>query len=107
MFEVSAQARVRRGARWLDRHRPGWAGQVDRAQLDMNSARNCIWGQLAGDYYLLPFSLVVLNRQVRFGFYADADFGYRWDGEELTAAWRNEIQRRRSTPKQEESHEHR
>lgn len=95
MFDIAPQARAARGARWLDRREPGWAGRVDPDRLDILSARNCVWGQLYGNYRSLSASLLFFGRQRRFGFYPDRDLGFDWDARDLTEAWRNEIRYRR------------
>ena len=44
------QERATRGAEFLDERRPGWVAKIDRKRLDMLSSRDCILGQLYGDY---------------------------------------------------------
>jgi hypothetical protein len=94
VFEISAEERAERGARWLDRHYPTWVTKVDPDRLDIGSSIDCIWGQLVGNYYDRPW-LRLFRREVRLGFCADRDLGRRWDAAELTKAWRNEIAARR------------
>lgn len=43
-------ARVAKGAEFLDRQRPGWASRVATDRLVMSSCRECILGQLYGEY---------------------------------------------------------
>jgi hypothetical protein len=42
--------RVRKRAALLDRVRPGWAGEIARDRLAMESCSRCILGQLWGDF---------------------------------------------------------
>jgi hypothetical protein len=46
MTPKAASQRAARGARYLDKHRPGWAGEIDKRNLDMQSAMSCIMGQI-------------------------------------------------------------
>jgi hypothetical protein len=39
-------ASVKRGAKLLDKERPGWYDQIDEGRLDMQDACKCIYGQL-------------------------------------------------------------
>jgi hypothetical protein len=43
-------ARVNRGARLLDRFRPGWAEAIALDKLGMHTCDRCILGQLYGDF---------------------------------------------------------
>lgn len=42
--------RVKAGAELLDKHRPGWADQIDTPALQIESADRCVLGQVFGDY---------------------------------------------------------
>lgn len=48
LFDV--RARVGRGAELLDQRRPGWAGAIDAERIDMAHTRDCILGQVFGNY---------------------------------------------------------
>jgi hypothetical protein len=103
---------------FLDEHEPGWVDEIDVAQLDLNSCDVCVLGQLFGQYgkavTTLGFSL---DDETRLGFNVTYDMLARAaDGDEspkdvafaeLTAAWREEIARRRlarvAAPQQEEA----
>lgn len=53
-FVRSPQKRVSLGAKWLDENQPGWAMRVDPASLDLRSRKECLLGQVYGDYYESP-----------------------------------------------------
>lgn len=42
-----AKDRVARGARWLDKHVPGWYRHIHLPQFDIADGAQCVWGQLA------------------------------------------------------------
>lgn len=42
-----AQAAARRGAKWMDKHCPGWTLLIDLHKLDLQSPQVCILGQTA------------------------------------------------------------
>lgn len=46
--EATLNERVLDGALWLDNYRPGWAAEIDTDELRMQSACNCVLGQLDG-----------------------------------------------------------
>jgi len=51
MQERPYEAEVERGIALLDEHAPAdWIGNVDIERLDMGSGRNCILGQVFGNY---------------------------------------------------------
>lgn len=43
--------RVRRGIAFLDRVHPGWRNKINPKRLDIASSRDCVLGQLYGDYF--------------------------------------------------------
>lgn len=43
------EARVRRGAKWLDKNEPGWADKIDPDKLDMTTGQHCVLGQVFFD----------------------------------------------------------
>ena len=49
--EESLDERVLRGALHLDEHFPGWAHKIDLKKFRIESAENCVIGQLHGDYW--------------------------------------------------------
>jgi hypothetical protein len=86
--------RVAAGAAFLDEREPGWADRIDLDQLDLSSDCRCVLGQLHGDY---GTGLDVLD--VEFGTGASRGLGFNCAGgefDELTAAWRELISRRRA-----------
>lgn len=48
----SLDARVTRGAHWLDLHTPDWSDEIDVDTLRMGSPRQCILGQVYGNYFV-------------------------------------------------------
>lgn len=52
-YDMTIEARVQRGAAWLDMHEPDWLHSVDLDVLDMGDGRYCILGQIYGGE--LPF----------------------------------------------------
>ncbi len=101
--------RARRGAKLLDRKRPGWHKEVKPESLRMQSCYSCVLGQLYGFYFagLEP----VLGRiktyekrtrqEHRHGFILTSDDQsyktYNEEYEALAEAWKAEILRRRET----------
>lgn len=47
---TTALSEVQTMAEVLDRVRPGWANEVNTKTLDLENARNCVLGQVYGDY---------------------------------------------------------
>lgn len=80
-----------RGASLLDGQRPGWHRAIDIAQLNIAHAGHCICGQLYGGYIEGLTALGVGSGPREYGFNAHGQEAY----DELTAAWRDEIARRR------------
>lgn len=50
MADATITARVRRGAEWLDRHRPGWPLKIDLIVLNLGDPECCVIGQIDGGY---------------------------------------------------------
>ncbi len=48
--EAGAQARVRRGAAYLDDADPGWHQRIDPSVLELSAGESCILGQLHGTF---------------------------------------------------------
>lgn len=42
--------RASRGAKLLDEKRPGWAGEIDLGELEMDNAAQCVLGQVYNSY---------------------------------------------------------
>lgn len=47
---TTVATRVRKGAKFLDKVRPGWALKIKVPTLDLENGDRCILGQLYGDY---------------------------------------------------------
>ena len=45
-----AQRAIRKGIKFLDSEIPKWRRLIDRDDLDLSDPRNCIMGQIFGDY---------------------------------------------------------
>jgi hypothetical protein len=91
--EVKVREEVRRGAELLDERRPGWDQEINLANLKISSCRNCVLGQLYGDYHL---GLDMISSDA--GEFVDAeDYGFDGvlDWEELNEEWRDLIASRR------------
>lgn len=90
---------VRRGAKMLDRLRPGWEHEIVVERLNMNDAYDCILGQLYG-YYWEGLANIGLNKGAYHGF--DLHWGrcservYSKRNSQLTALWIAEINQRRN-----------
>lgn len=69
---TTTEARVGEGAKWLDRHKPGWLGQINLNRLDLATCGECVLGQTFGDYVRIAFAT-----GPHLGTYTD-DFG--WSG---------------------------
>lgn len=86
----SVEARVARGAAWLDKNRPGWEGKFDPSRFDIRNAEFCICGFVFGDYLNLWTDLVIAMGTSKartfmeaHGFISDDDA----DLDALDAAW--------------------
>jgi hypothetical protein len=81
-------ANVQRGAAFLDEHVPGWRAHVDPYTLDLSYCRQCVLGQVFGDYNDGVALLGLTHEDAqRLGF-------YRWGRQtfdRLTEAWRRVI----------------
>lgn len=108
MTQRLCDARVARGARFLDGNRPGWIHEVNVKTLNMKRGETCVLGQLYGGFptgfrYLqaqgaLSENEKTLARQLvshgfTLEFHATAE-----DWEELRAAWERQTLRRLSAP---------
>lgn len=105
--------RVAKGAKLLDRVRPGWADKIAQHRIDMNLCSMCILGQLWGSFYMALKKLwkeegdeTELQREAQsYGFMLlyDSDIARETDDSDMEAvflpladAWRTEINRRLS-----------
>src|SRR5437870_946870 len=110
MIVRDAEVATRAGAALLDECRPGWFREVDLDRLNIDSPGDCPLGQLYGEEGqtgLAPYwaGLRAVGVQfgsedaVRLGFAIAKGFRGLEERQqryaELTAAWRNEILRRR------------
>jgi len=100
--------RVRRGAAYLDDVDPGWHRHVDPALLELGNGRQCILGQLHGEFRLgLGRShLITMSSAPRasfspvsYGFACVEDVPEAWqdrDYELLTEAWWHAVRTRQA-----------
>lgn len=113
MFET-IQETVARGAAWLDGVEPGWWDRVNLDTLHMESCKNCVLGQLGGDFRhelakLRPefvnqqyYHACLLTRAGRkfvdaHGFDVTDTTSYTYWTPEADKAWREEILKRRGS----------
>ena len=93
------QEQVEEGAAWLDEYDPGWDERINLAELELNDCKQCVVGQLFGDYYeFLTLTYMGKAQEVDRGFFADGDHDELEQEEpwaRLTEAWRDEIASRR------------
>lgn len=86
-----------RGAAYFDEHEPGWFERIDAANLELSDPCGCIVGQLYGNFHSDVGRVGSLRDAHEFGLIledeSDEDAPSKW--ETLTAAWRDEIARRR------------
>lgn len=45
------EARVERGAEWLDKRTPGWEDRIFLEEFNMDSAFHCVLGQVYGNFF--------------------------------------------------------
>lgn len=85
---------VRRGAKWLDKHKPGWVASLDGASLNLAYPCSCVLGQLdEDDYYKACYDAGLSRSQAQaLGF--SAPDGVKWGT--LTAEWKRVIRARES-----------
>ena len=90
---------VERGASLLDEKRPGWENEIDVDRLDMNNFKNCVLGQVYGEYDagLVQLGIRILSTEaIRSGFDAvtrescpETTFSGRYNA--LTEDWKQQI----------------
>lgn len=104
--EEKVRKRVRRGAEYLDRVDPGWAGRIDAETLELEDGRQCVLGQLHGEFQLGLGRSDVLTLSsapraslspVTYGFKCVEGVSEEWqarDYELLTQMWTEAVRRR-------------
>lgn len=100
MMKSIVVRRVARGAELMDRTYPGWFDAIDLRTLNIASGRNCVLGQIHGDYVRGCRHLGIEEdalASVGYGFIAgvSAAFVPLFQTTRLTRAWRREVERRR------------
>lgn len=98
---VDQAAKVAKGAKFLDKKVPDWAGKIKKGKLKMDSNELCVLGQLnktddyVGDALDLAVRLKLSDKQLwDYGFEADED------PKALAACWKAEIDKRTETVKE-------
>lgn len=92
---MTIKERVKRGAKWLDKHQSGWYNRIDLDELDLADDQVCIVGQLTqhNEGYGIVRDFIGHDWTADRGFtahYGDAcGTFYR-----LTKRWRKEIRKR-------------
>ncbi len=91
---TAIEKKVAKGAAFLDKKVPDWAGTIKVKKIVMESNDDCILGQLgkaakAGDAYAYARSLGLKETQL-------VSYGFEYDGDEdgQVAAWKAEIEKR-------------
>ena len=88
---------VKKGARFMDKYRPGWARRVKITKLDMASSCNCILGQEFGGFGAALWGTnripELMGQTDELGFSAEKIDDYSL----LTDAWKDEIRARRGS----------
>jgi hypothetical protein len=88
--------KVRAGATVLDRTSPGWFRVVSLGRLDIKSLKNCVLGQVYGDY--MDGLMVVFGRMHQ---QEATDHGFDALGSEaariVEGTWKDEIMKRRAS----------
>ena len=110
---------VRRGAALLDRERPGWENEINLLNLDLQSPRFCVLGQLYEEFADQGFAEYGFDYAAReipelvdddgpqmFGFDIGVSFGTVHDYELLDEAWEVFITARRAQNKAYETYRH-
>lgn len=93
-----AEARATVGAMFLDQVVPGWADIVSPDTLALDTACDCVLGQLYGTYHdgLRTLALDGEDEAARLGFTADGRGPTRAGFGELAVVWRELIMARRA-----------
>lgn len=61
------EARVAKGAAWLDEKQRGWERRINVAELMMSDCYECVLGQIFGDFFVAVVSERLAN-PVEYGF---------------------------------------
>jgi hypothetical protein len=86
---------VARGALLLDRVRPGWWREINDDELNMAWCRECVLGQIFGDYFRGVDHLPIPRfKAPEYGFDLQTETAFEETWVELDNAWRAEIARR-------------
>lgn len=51
MLSKEQRDRIDNGAKFLDEVMPGWAGKINTLELNVDSFKNCVLGQLYGSFW--------------------------------------------------------
>lgn len=101
--ERTAAMRVAKGVALLDEHKPGWADRINAVRLEVQSACDCILGQLypPNAEGVDGYWLALADHDLPVWSFADTkDHGFAAanaaDGERLDAEWVRVITERRS-----------
>ena len=90
---------VKAGANWLDQVHPGWDEKVNLETLDINSCKDCVIGQLLGNYCgNSKLHVTVIESGSQLGFCTPSIEADDEDGEAMTAltlTWKELIEARR------------
>ena len=93
-------ARAARGAKLLDDTFPGWADRINLGRLKMEQRKNCILGQLFGDFFIgrKQFGFWKAFQMQKHGFFARlfSVTSTRVQYQRLTEAWTAEVNARRA-----------
>ena len=86
----TVEARVARGAAWLDSEQPGWERRIDLATLDLQDSCRCVLGQVFGtelhhDGFRWALSNLTVPAVIGLGFDEPPFAAPSW--EELDEAW--------------------
>jgi hypothetical protein len=93
--ELTIKERVAAGAAWLDERAPGWIGQIDLSELDIEEPCNCILGQVYGHYFRSPRDARIDDDASAYIADERGFNGGEKDMPRLNKAWRELIEARR------------
>lgn len=90
-LEQELNENIDRGIEFLDKHFDGWLDKIDINTLNITSCKNCVMGQLIGDYFDTEnyIHCDIGDTDFEFDGYS-LGFSYE-DGWELTKLWRQRI----------------
>lgn len=104
--QVEMEEAVDRGIEYLNRIHPGWKQKINLEDLDMSNCKECVMGQVFGDYYLCDKYLQQLDKNFKIsrdGDDGDDEFdewaatrgfmlGVNGTWEELVEIWKEKLQ---------------